>query len=132
MSARAGAAVEIEIGGIRRLANTIRKSIQLELNTKYETSLPEPDKFDEVILRTLIREFGTLSYEFSLTDNDRNRLFRAHTYFGLKPDTSSQDAFPHINFYVSWRDDKEQFQFLLDHLRTDDDNESQPEQILLF
>lgn len=132
LSARAGAVVEIEIGGIRRLANTIRKSIQLELNTKYETSLPEPDKFDEVILRTLIREFGTLSYEFSLADNDGSKLFRAHTYFGLKPKTSSPDAFPHLKFHTSWRDDKEQFQFLLDHLRMDDDNESQPEQILLF
>jgi hypothetical protein len=36
-----------------------------------------------------------------------------------------------LNFYTTWRDDLEQFKFLLDHLRADDDR-SQVEQGLLF
>jgi len=132
LSARTGAIVEIEAGGIRRLAYTIRRSIELELNTGYGSGLPEPEAFDEVILRTLIREFGAVSYEFSLEDNAGNKLFRAHSYFGSKPEASSPDSFPHLHVYTMWRDDLGQLGFLLDQLRVGNDSESQSVQHLLF
>lgn len=132
LSARAGAVVELGVGGIRHLASTIRRSVERELNTKYETELPAPEGFDEVILRTLIREFGALSYEFSLQTVNGQRLFRCHVYFGLKPDSQSSDAFPHLHVYVGWRNDREQLQFLKSHMGGGYVNANQPEQVPLF
>jgi hypothetical protein len=132
LSARAGAVVELSVGGIRHLATTIRSSVQRELETQHKMGLPDPERVDEVILRTLIREFGALSYEFSLQERAGNRVFRAHTYFGLKPNTSSPDSFPHLNLFTTWRDDLEQLQFLVDHLRADYDDKGQFEQRSLF
>ena len=116
LSAHAGAVVEIEVAGIRRLAHTIRRSVEQELNVNHDLELPDPEDFDEVILRTLIREFGTLSYEFSLENQNGDRLFRTHSYFGMKPNSTSSDTFPHVNVYTTWRDDLGQLRFLLQHL----------------
>jgi hypothetical protein len=115
LSAHAGAVVEIEVAGIRRLAHTLRRSVEHELETRYDLSLPDPENVDEVILRTLIREFGTLSYEFSLESESGGRLFRAHNYFGLKPEANSPDSFPHSRVFTTWGDDLGQLSFLLRH-----------------
>jgi len=105
LSAHAGTVVEFEAAGIRRLAYTIRASIERELETEYDLELPDPENFDEVILRTLLREFGALSYEFSLENEDGDKLFRTHNYFGLKPEAQSSDSFPHSRIFTTWRDD---------------------------
>ena len=132
LSAHAGPIVEIEVAGIRRLAYTIRCSIEQELGTQYNIGVPEPEGLDEVILRTLLREFGALSYEFSLGDKDGNRLFRAHNYFGLKPETTSADSFPHSRVFTTWQNDLDQLHFLLHHLGVDDGNEGEFTQPSLF
>jgi len=120
LSAHAGTVVEFEVAGIRRLAYTIRSSIERELETKYNLKLPDPENLDEVILRTLLREFGALSYEFSLENEGDDKLFRAHNYFGLKPETTSPDSFPHSRIFTTWRDDLGQLDFLLRHLGAND------------
>jgi hypothetical protein len=120
LSAHAGTVVEFEAAGIRRLAYTIRSSIERELDTEHHLRLPDPENFDEVILRTLLREFGALSYELSLENEDGDKLFRTHNYFGLKPKASSSDSFPHSRIFTTWRDDLGQLEFLLDHLGAND------------
>lgn len=132
LSAHAGAVAELNVGGIRRLANAIRRSISADFETRrHTTGQPDPDRLEEVVLRTLLREFGTLSYEFSL-ETGEEKVFRAHTYFGLKPDTSSPDSFPHLNIFTNWRDDLEQLHFLLGHCGAGDDKFGEPEQPSLF
>lgn len=132
LSAHAGAVAELDVGGIRRLANAIRRSISADFETKHQTTgQPDPDRLEEVVLRTLLREFGTLSYEFSL-ETGNEKVFRAHSYFGLKPNASSPDSFPHLNIFTTWRDDLEQLHFLLGHCGVGDDKVSEPVQPLLL
>jgi hypothetical protein len=137
MSARSGAIIEVgrdDIRGVRRLSNSLRKSVEFELKNNYKIELPDPEKFDEVILRTLLRELGTLSYEFSLSEsNAENNIFRGHFYFGLKSDSLSPDSFPHIRLYFGQGgDDLQPLEFLLDHLKDFDNDEGKPNQLHLF
>lgn len=109
--------VELDFKGIHRFAHTLRNAIQLELKS-HKIDLPEPGQIEEVILQTLIKDFGALSYEFSLSTKDGTNLFRGHSYFGGKPGQLSVDGFSHIKLYSSFRDDLEQLDFLLSHLST--------------
>ena len=89
----------------------IRRSIEQELQETNGLAFPDPGNIDEVILITLLRELGTLSYEFYL-NNGGTTLFRAHTYFGNGPNsvdtlvhhylfTSDQSDLGQLNFYLS-------------------------------
>ena len=70
------------------------------------------------MLRTLIKEWGTKSYEFSLerkalsdesslstnqtkieseSQTEIKKRFKAHCYFGLKPKSNTQDLLQHLN-----------------------------------
>ncbi|MHC4619265.1 MAG: hypothetical protein ACYTEQ_16090 [Planctomycetota bacterium] len=132
LSAYAGGVLEFDAGGIYNLAQVIRRSVQQEMASKYQVDLPHPNRFDEVILRTLIREYGALSYEFHL-EQDSEIAFRAHTYFGHKKGTKTPDSFPHINFHVSHRSALEQLGFLVDHLIAGAHYEDgEPEPLSLF
>ncbi len=112
LSARSsGSIVEIDVRGINHLARTLRRSVNRELRSQGLT-MPSEEKMDEVILRTLIREFGAKSYELSL-ERGQEDLFKAHIYFGMKPDSPGPDSFPHLNCFTSWRNPVEQLQFLL-------------------
>ncbi len=119
LSARSagGDAIDLHVRGVRRFTNALRKSIELELRERFHITLPNPEHFDEVILRTLIQDFGALSYEFALEDEEGTHLFRGHSYFGSKPNQSSADSFPHINLFVGYRSSMEQLDFLLGNLR---------------
>ncbi|OYQ65501.1 hypothetical protein B9G53_07140 [Pseudanabaena sp. SR411] len=71
-----------------------------------------PKFFNEenAILRTLIHEWGTKSYEFKLDrlnnifqDKINNEsVFRAHYYFGAKPESESPDALVHLLCYKEY------------------------------
>jgi len=126
LNAHAGAVHEIDVGGILHLARTVRSSIQQELQTKHGQGMPDPCTFDEVIMRTLIREFGTLSYEFSLEEG-QSVVFRAHSYFGLRPQSNSRDRFPHLKLHTSRRHHLDQMGFLLNHLRESGDGNEDSE-----
>lgn len=114
-------AVELDFKGIHRFAHTLRNAIEQEL-LKQGIILPSPEQYEEVILQTLIQDFGALSYEFSLSTKDGCNLFRGHSYFGGKLGQSSVDGFPHIKLYSSFRDDLEQLDFLLAHLEIEHHN----------
>lgn len=122
LSAHAGGVVEVDLEdeskGISKLATTIRRSVQRELETTYQQPLPNPEQFDHVILRTLIREYGALSYEFRLS-KEGTQILRAHTYFGSKKNSNTADMFPHLRVYISQRGDIDQLNFLLQHIRGD-------------
>lgn len=113
LNAYAGAVEQLNPKGITHLAETIRHSIQLELRRLDGHGLPNPTILDHVIERTLIKEYGTLSYEFSL-ERDATLLFHGHCYFGLRPIGHRQDSFPHICFgFLRRTNDLQQLQFLM-------------------
>ena len=103
----------IDIKGIKHLARTISLAVIDEIHIQKKDG--EIRKLEEVILRTMIKQFGAKSYEFSLVKNNE-KLLKAHIYFGMKPKFPTKDCFPHIHFYTSWKNDKEQFDFILDNL----------------
>lgn len=105
-----------DFSGIHALAATIRKSIQKELKRSYKMPMPDPDKFDGVILNTLIKNFGPLSYQFGLESIDGRKLIRTHAYFGFKPDSKMPDKVQHLLVLSSYGTCLEQLQFLLDNM----------------
>ena len=132
LSAYAGV-LEFDAGGIFNLAQVIRRAVQQEMANTYQVDLPNPGEFDEVVLRTPIREYGALSYEFHL-ERDSEVILRAHAYFGHKRNTSTPDSFPHINFHMGHRSPLEQLRFLVDHMAEDEEHyeDSEPEVLSLF
>jgi hypothetical protein len=126
VSAHAGAVSELDVGGLRGFAQTIRKNIEYELKHCFDVNLPEPERFDEVVLRTLIREYGARSYEFSLASKNGERMLRLNTYFGVVGDVPSPDALAHFHVYVTWRNDLDQLRFLLDNLELENHDASLP------
>jgi hypothetical protein len=120
---------ELDIKGIKHLAKTLCLSTLKELNI-FPANEELQFRLEESILRTLIREFGAKSYEFSLKDKQQN-LLRAHFYFGMKPNAPGPDSFPHVNCYIGWRNDSDQLKFILQHLKPEN-VESKPEQSSFF
>ncbi len=116
---------EIDISDIKHLAKTLSISVAKELDV-YPLETTRQVRLEESILRTLIREFGAKSYEFSLS-HQRQRILRAHFYFGTKPSAPSRDCFPHVNCYAKWGSSSEQLNFILQHLKSGHANR-QPEQ----
>ncbi len=104
-----------DLSGITYLAITIRTAIERKL-LGYGIPLPEPTEFDDEILITLIKKFGSQSYELRLDDAEGEELFNAHCYFGTKPTSRTPDAFPHLQFKnTSKVSDVQQLTFLLSH-----------------
>jgi hypothetical protein len=116
-SAGANNSTDIDIRGIKHLARTLSLSVSDGMNLGLTPD--SVDNLQEIILRTLIREFGAKSYEFSLVRGGEN-LIKAHIYFGMRPSIPTADCFPHIHCYTSWKSDKDQFAFILNHLLLND------------
>lgn len=116
LNAHAGVTdADLNIGGILHLARTVRTAVQKELASKGYV-MPSPEHIDNTILRTLIREYGALSYGFHLSAWGQS-IFKAHSYFGLKPNSRSPDSFPHMQVSISEKDALEQLQFILAHAK---------------
>lgn len=123
LNAHAGASDnELNVGGILHLARTVRIAVETELRERNQYTIPNPTHMDNTILRTLIQKYGALSYGFRLATQNR-LLFKAHSYFGLKPDSRLPDSFPHMQVTASDRevavdaDALSQLQFVLEHAR---------------
>lgn len=129
---------ETDPDGILALAKTIRKNVQEQLWSLYSYSLPDPSNFDNLILQTLIREYGALSYGFTLKLDDEV-LFSAHSYFGLKPEQKDPDSLVHMIFTYSKQGTLDQLKFLLSEVKESnsvedylDDGNSEHETIQMF
>ena len=113
--------VEIDVRGINSLANTLTLSVIRELGLPLD--IQKQHNLQEKILRTIIREFGAKSYEFSL-EHYSDKLIRAHIYFGAKPNFPGPDSFPHINCIIGWKSDQDQLNFIVNQLKTLPENVS--------
>ncbi|MEE3716835.1 hypothetical protein V2H45_08760 [Tumidithrix elongata RA019] len=98
-----------QIRGLQALARQLAYSALDSLNIEKK---PEVIKsVESSLLRTLIQEWETKSYEFSLdeiteselselSNDNRKSLFRAHCYFANGISNSPQDALQHLNCFV--------------------------------
>jgi hypothetical protein len=105
---------EINVRGLEVLA---RKLAQSSLETLgFLDDLEKLNHCETALLRILIKEWGTKSYEFSLdkklrlAEEDSSGLsyktkwencFKAHCYFGLRPG-QSQDSLKHLRCYMDY------------------------------
>lgn len=112
---------EIDIGdkGLKGLSRTLAEVALDSLEYIFPHNPQKLNQVETAILHTLIREWGTKSYEFSLKkilntsdvnldsinfDEDvqeiqTKTLFRVHCYFGLHLLSKSQDSLQHLKCY---------------------------------
>lgn len=105
---------DIDVEGLQALSKKLANSVLDKL-----ALVGDPEKIsdaEDAILLTLIKEWGTKSYEFKLdeelpsteieTDKLRKvqvkHLIKAHCYFGLKPNSSTQDSLQHLKCYSGY------------------------------
>jgi hypothetical protein len=114
LNAHSAGISEINVKGLQALS---RKLAESALETLDFPDLTQCNRVENAILHTLIKEWGTKSYEFSLEKvpaqhqkleaesstkpPELDKLFKAHCYFGLKSDSRTQDAFQHLRCYDS-------------------------------
>jgi hypothetical protein len=99
---------DINVEGLKALSKKLAESIleSVDIRDNNKISLGE-----NAALRTLLKEWGTKSYEFELEksenlDNDQlqelnktskyNTLVKIHCYFGLNLDSGTQDSLQHL------------------------------------
>lgn len=116
LNARSKGVKDINVKGLLSLANTISKQL---INDILPASAIKKDKelllkAENSVLRTLIHNWGTKSYEFSI-NKAQQKLFKSHCYFGLKPQTQTQDRFPHFKCFREYGGTEQTFEFLVDH-----------------
>lgn len=83
----------------RQLASSALNSLEIQETPEVIGSV------ESSLLRTLIQEWGTKSYEFSLDElsddgSKRIGLFRAHCYFANGPSPAPQDALQHLHCFT--------------------------------
>ncbi|ANV85538.1 hypothetical protein AWQ21_04545 [Picosynechococcus sp. PCC 7003] len=123
LNARTGKALDIEGKGLTALSKALAESCLLAQNPQLDLLL-QP-KIEDAITKTLMREWGTRSYEFSLEkvmansqSLDKNqKLIRAHFYFGNGNTTQGQDSLQHIKCYAEWGGARKVLEFILNELR---------------
>ena len=114
INAQSSGIQEIDVRGLQALSQQLAQSV---LNILGLSGDPEKmNNAEDAILLTLIKEWGTKSYEFELdrelmaneieTDILKKvklkHLFKAYCYFGLKPYSSTQDSLQHLKCYIRY------------------------------
>jgi len=93
-----------DIRGLQALSRQLASSAIKALNVLETPAILH--SVENSLLRTLIQEWGTKSYEFSLdrksdADNKQKSLFRAHCYFTSNgPSSSPLDYLQHLNCFI--------------------------------
>ena len=100
----------------RQLASSALNSLKIQETSEIISSV------ESFLLRTLIQEWGTKSYEFSLDrlsedGSKRIGLFRAHCYFANGPSPAPQDSLQHLRcFSGNYGGSSQALDFLLSEL----------------
>lgn len=125
LNARSAGVQQLNVTGLLGLANKLAISVIDEIEESLLRSLRSVSRRDRLIeraeikiIKTLIKDWGTKSYEFRLVKGD-DKVFRAHSYFGLKPDHNTQDCFPHFKTYLQFGGACKAIEFLLSELGDD-------------
>lgn len=94
---------ELQMRGLQALSKELAASALRSLNL--EKTAERVMSVENALLKTLIKEWGTRSYEFSLNklsngEEQDKEVFRAHCYFALGKSSSPQDSFQHLLCYT--------------------------------
>ena len=122
MNARSASAKasEHDLGGVRRLTHAFAMSAALAIDKKDDREAIAA--IERALLRTFIREWGTVSYEFELNENPTapgekpNKVFRGHVYFGERAQDAGPDGLPHCKCFQQWGGSNSVLDFILEHL----------------
>jgi hypothetical protein len=119
VNAHSSGASDVNVKGLEALtaalAQSAAQSIGLVPNENQKHQL------ENSMLRTIIKEWGTNSYEFRLSQHaeggkPERALFRGHCYFGLREGLESEDSFQHIKCYKEAGRHLGARDFLLQHM----------------
>jgi len=129
--------VDIDDSGLKALSRTLAEATLDSLDYSFPYDSQKLFQVERAILHTLIREWGTKSYEFSLkkisdthvsaldtiniTEDVENKvkvetIFRVHCYFGLNILSNNQDSLQHIKCYQECGSSTGVLKFLLAEL----------------
>ena len=114
LNAHSAGISEIDVRGLQALSKTLAESVIESLGVSGD--LKKLERAENAVLSTLVKAWGAKSYEFRLdknppansteTDEAQNqqpiRLFKAHCYFGLKPESKTQDSLQHLKCYFGY------------------------------
>lgn len=114
INAHSAGVQEIDVRGLQALSQELANSVLNRLGL-----VDDPEKIsaaEDAILLTLIKKWGTKSYEFLLDEElisteieiDQSKkakvkhLIKAHCYFGLKPNSTTQDSLQHLKCHSGY------------------------------
>ncbi|MBW4598538.1 MAG: hypothetical protein KME29_02735 [Calothrix sp. FI2-JRJ7] len=120
INAHSAGVQDVNVKGLQALSQHIAKSVLNKLGLAGDTS--KMVDTEDTILLTLIKEWGTKSYEFQLDEEvvsneteleietEANKLkkyklknlFKAHCYFGLKPNSKTPDCLEHLKCFMGY------------------------------
>ena len=120
INAHSAGVQDVNVKGLQALSQHIAKSVLNKLGLAGDTS--KMVDTEDTILLTLIKEWGTKSYEFQLDEEvvsneteleietEANKLkkyklknlFKAHCYFGLKPNSTTPDCLEHLKCFMGY------------------------------
>jgi hypothetical protein len=103
LNAHSSGASDIDVSGLGLLTKALADSAAGAIGVPL---LPaQRQRLEGSIMQTMIREWGTNSYEFRLEEippvsSSGKTLFRAHCFFGLRPELGGQDSLQHLKCYT--------------------------------
>jgi len=137
LNARSAGISDIDVRGLQALSKQLAKSAIESLGLEELEDSPKFSDVENAILRTIIQEWGTKSYEFRLdrqdiiTDNKiakkeqkKEFIFKAHCYFGAKPKSEQPDALIHLHCYMEYGGSIGVLDFLLKEIELGEKDDS--------
>lgn len=109
-----------DLGGVRTLTHAFAVSAASAIDKKDDSKAISA--IERALLRTFIREWGTVSYEFELNKNPTApeeksiKVFRDHVYFGERDQDAGPDGLPHCKCFQQWGGSNGVLNFILEHL----------------
>lgn len=137
LNARSAGISDIDVRGLQALSKRLAKSAIESLGLKALDDSPKFFDVENAILRTMIRGWGTKSYEFRLdrrnviTSNEisekehkKELIFKAHCYFGAKPKSDQPDALIHLHCYIEYGGSTGALDFLINEIELGEKDDS--------
>jgi hypothetical protein len=132
LNAHSAGVADIDVKGLKALTHKLAESALESLKIPKNDS--EISLVEIALLQTLIKEWGTKSYEFSLAKictqtsglsvnvdkvggEKEKKIFRAHCYFGFKLDSDVPDSLQHLHCFLDYGGSNKVLQFLLTELQ---------------
>ena len=120
LNASSAGVSDVDVKGLkaltRELARSAIRSVAINLSDE------DISRVENALLRTLVQEWGTNSYEFSLEKvtgwlTAEVQKLRGHYYFGLRPGHKTQDSLQHIRCYASGGGSANMRRFIIQQLK---------------